>query len=752
MASSELLIKINADAKNAKKAYDDLRAKTEDLEDILKGVAIGAGVAFAALTAEIYFSVKAFDDAQKSAVQLSTALQNQGIYTKDLEDAYKGYADAVQEKTGIDNDAIIKAQAVAQTYLGQTKISKDLTFAIANLAATMGGDLNGAAEKIGRTIGTGTNAFVRSGLTISATATEAERLAKVLEFVRSKSDGLAAQFNKADGYTQALATSFGNLQEKIGERFSPVFAKAREIAIGFFDAISKNQALVDFIVAALAAATAVAGIVAASAFLIPAFFAIKAAALAAGTSLSIAFVGIPLAIGLVVFALTELYLNWKSVMDFVRTSTTFVVTFVTELFGGLSAVVKGVFDHFNVDKIKAGIDQIKNANDKALDAAVAKHQEIAKEEVAIQAQQDADKKKLADKAEAEKKAHQDRLVAIERASMALIQLQNENASTDLIALKTKEIEILKALDSEKTAQEKARLTERLAATQALIIDQQNEDLQRQIEFEKTKRETLEELRAEGVAVDDQFTQEQLAKLRADTQTEKDLNNSVLEERLKKKQQANAQEKADTIKYGADYAKINKALNTDQIKATSDAAGQLVALSNSKNAQLKAIGKAAAITQIGIDTAKGAMAVYANFQTAIPFPPVSIPLGIAAAAALTLYGAERIGQVTGAAEGGLLTGGFPGRDSIPVLAQAGELIAPAKNFEEVVGAVQASRAGPPDNTEMVSLLRSIDQKFSNPQQTVIQGDVSTDQAYIDALVRRISDAVQYRNAQIFGVTA
>ena len=36
------------------------------------------------------------------------------------------------------------------------------------------------------------------------------------------------------------------------------------------------------------------------------------------------------------------------------------------------------------------------------------------------------------------------------------------------------------------------------------------------------------------------------------------------------------------------------------------------------------------------------------------------------------------------------GGIPGMDSIPVLAQQGELVSPAQNFEEVIGSVRAAR--------------------------------------------------------------
>jgi len=45
-----------------------------------------------------------------------------------------------------------------------------------------------------------------------------------------------------------------------------------------------------------------------------------------------------------------------------------------------------------------------------------------------------------------------------------------------------------------------------------------------------------------------------------------------------------------------------------------------------------------------------------------------------------------------AKGGVVTGGISGRDSVPAMLMPGELVAPAKNFDEVVNAVSAQREG------------------------------------------------------------
>jgi TfoX/Sxy family transcriptional regulator of competence genes len=745
--SNDLLIKINADAKNAEKAFDDIRKQSEDLEGQLNKVALVSGAAFAAFTAEIYFSVKAFEEANAASIQLNNSLQNQGIYTKKLSEEYKSFAVAVQAKTGIDDDAITKAQAVAQTFLGQTKITKDLSFAIADLGASMGGDLNAAAEKIARTIGTGTNAFARQGLKISESATEAERYAKVLEFVQAKAGGLAEEFNKADGYSKALTTAFGNLQEEIGGRFAPVVAAARKAAAGFFEVLSNNPVLVDIIASLIAAGVAVAGLATAIAIAVPAFLALKAAVIAFGVASNIAFAGIPIAIGLIVASLTFLALNWNTSLAYIKSISSGVVTFISELFSGLGQVLKGAFT-LDVDKVIAGLQTIKGAYAKGKEDAVQTFQAVTAAQAEEGEKQDAAKKAQADKEAARERQHQANLRGIRQAEIELLRLQNENASATIIDLKTKEIEVLKALDQDKSNAELQLFRDRREIIKGLQDEQNAEDLERQAAFEQIKADAKAELDQKGIEVDTELRTAQLAQLQAQAQSEADIDRQVQSEIITRRTAARNQELLDRKKYGETVAIISKVLGSEEVKGAKSAADDLVQLQNSKNETLKTIGKAAAVANITIGTAESAMNIYRGFAT---IPIVGPALGIVGAAAAVAFGAERISQVTAAADGGLITGGVPGQDSVPALLMPGELVVPKKNFNDVVGAVQGN-ASSEDNSQMVDLLRSIDNKFSNPQQTVIQGDVMADDSFIDSLVKRISDAVEFRNAQIFGVTA
>jgi hypothetical protein len=745
--SNDLLIKISADAANAKKAFDDIKGQTEDLENQLKTVALVSAAAFAAFTAEIYLAESAFREAQKSAIQLTNALQNQGIYTKELEQSYRDYAAVVQEQTGIDNDAVISAQAVAQTYLGQTKITQELTSAIADLGAFMDGDLNGAAEKIARTIGTGTNAFARQGLVISETATESERYAKVLEFVQAKAGGLAADMAQADGNVNRLKTAFGNAQEAIGERFAPVLSAVRGIIAKFFEAFDKYPVLADVAAALITAGTVVTGLIAALALGVPAFTTLTAAVAAFGVSVNIAFVGIPLLIGAVVASLTFLALNWGKTVDFLKATLTGFMVFAQEAFGGLRKIISGAIS-LDPSAINAGVEQLKNSLSRAKEVAVAYYQQAEQIRNYDASQQDAQKKAQADKEANAERQHQANLRNIKLQENALLKLQNENASEELIALKQKEIETLKALDAESNENTRALLADRLVIIREHEAEKQLEEIERRKVFAQALEETKAELAAQGLDSEIQIEDARLAMLQSKAQTEVEIEKQLQEDILKKRIDASNRRLLDAKKYGESYAAINKVLQSDEVQGAKSAADELVKLQSSKSQELKAIGKAAALAQIAIGTAESAMNIYRGFST---IPIVGPALGIAGALAAVAFGGERAGDVIRAADGGLIEGGVAGRDSVPALLMPGELVVPKRNFNDVVNAVQGQNTGGTSNVEILEALRGIAEKIGTVGNNYFYGDLSTDEAFVDNFVKKISDAIEYRNARIYGVT-
>lgn len=127
------------------------------------------------------------------------------------------------------------------------------------------------------------------------------------------------------------------------------------------------------------------------------------------------------------------------------------------------------------------------------------------------------------------------------------------------------------------------------------------------------------------------------------------------------------------------------MDTDAFKAAQGAANELVKLQNSKHKELAAIGKAAAIFQITVQTAQGAISAYSSLA---PIPIVGPALGAVAAAAVIAYGAEQLSTAKGASFA-------VGTPEIPkdmnATVHEGEMIIPA-TFSEAIRSGQLSLSG------------------------------------------------------------
>lgn len=131
------------------------------------------------------------------------------------------------------------------------------------------------------------------------------------------------------------------------------------------------------------------------------------------------------------------------------------------------------------------------------------------------------------------------------------------------------------------------------------------------------------------------------------------------------------------------------------KATTDAlttiTGNFATLQNSKTKELAAFGKASAIAQTTIATYSGATKAAAS---AADIPFVGWALGPLVAASFIAAGLANVASIAGIgfAEGGMMSGGIAGVDSIPAMYQPGELVVPTKNFDEVVDDAASRRSG------------------------------------------------------------
>ena len=336
---------------------------------------------------------------------------------------------------------------------------------------------------------------------------------------------------------------------------------------------------------------------------------------------------------------------------------------------------------------------------------------------------------------------QDRRSALDRievkdAELKKISDEEKKAADDSLKINREQLEALKTIDKLKSenaeleakktrtaveqvqleANEKELVTvqgqfENLRAIQSQnneleAIEQQERDLakieriEEQGEQEAALKAELDELAVEERAVLDEA---EILKAQETILTKRQAEKLAAQEQLKENIERRNKFVKDEEKHGTTVAKLNQFFSSANVSLAKDTADSLVALTQSKNSTLKAIGKAAALTQIGIDTATGALSTFAKINGQLGFPAGPIIGGIAAAA-IVAFGAEKAAAVASAQRGGIVPNGIGGsNDRIPAFLQPGELVVPAPlapDFIQAVGRPEVDNEGRGGETRVV----------------------------------------------------
>lgn len=688
---SELVIKINGDIENFKKALNDAETKTEALSGALASTAKVAGAAFAALTAEILFSAKAYTDGQIAAQRMERSLQNQGIYTKELAENYLEQAGAIQKLVGADDDAVVSMLSLLQAQVGNMKISKEMTEAIVSLSLAKQMDLQATSDLIGKGINGQTMALQKLGIHIEEGLSKQERAARIVELVTQKYGALSTSVEATRPSLAKLNAAFSDVQKQIGEKFAPAVDTVIDGMTRFLQLIGDHKGISEFIAVSIAAGVVVAGLGLAVAVAGIGFLKFKAAVEAAHiatSAMTLAAKGLTAAtgLGLILIVLGEIYLNWSTIWPFMQATFTAFVGNIGPLFSSLGSLMKAAFTFDRAGMSKA-LDEIVAVGVQTAKDFNAKKAELRAADITDEQKQNAQKKALADAENVRLAEQQARELAVLRAKQEALYLETTRASTEVVDLKKQEVTVLEQIADEKNAAIREALVAHHEEIKRIEEDAYNTSIQQVQMAQQMQLGMTAEFQALSEAQQSEFKIRYATELVSQIQTEE----QVRMQAARKKAQLQIQEQNTFLenhrKFGLAYAAINNAMNSEIFQGNKQATGELAQLQTSSNSTLKAIGKAAAITQIAIKTAESAMNIYAGWST-IPF--IGPALGVAGAAAAVAFGAERIGAVLAAADGGMITGGIPGVDSVPVMAMQGELVAPTQNFEEVIGSVRAQR--------------------------------------------------------------
>lgn len=697
MVDNELIIEIRGSAKEFNEALEVVKKGASDLESQLKVLGIISGAAFALSTVEVGLATEAYGKQEIAVNALTQAMQTQGVFSSELKDQYVETAEALEKKTGVDSAAILSGQALLQSMIGQIPITDELTKATVDLSARTGIDLNSAFKEVGQAVDGHAGRLAAMGIQVDLTVDRQTRLKQITEQLAGQFDGAAESQTRGLGSIKLLHAAYDDLQKKIGEEFAPVVTRGIEVLTKLFNTISENHALVDLIVSLTAAGVVIGGLGTAVTLGGLAFLKLKEALEAARIAMSameIVTKGLigATGIGLLVIILSEVYLNWGKIWPAMQGIFVAFVNNISSLAAGIGKILFGAFT-FRLDYFQQGLDQIKAAFSKGIQdfqsASEKGHKNLESEQQAHEERQSATMRAFASKREALRRDEENRRIAAINAENQLVLAQANKESDAMIALKKEEAELFKKIASDQFKAVRSQLQAALADNRKLQEEQAKTDIAQAQAYNDRSLKESQRYQQLSDKQRDIFNLKNKKALQSSIDTRELADQKAAQKELQDQIASHNQLLQDEIEYGEAYAQINQAMHTKVFEGSGKAFGELANLQNSSNATLKSIGKAAAIANIVIKTSESAMNIFAGFST---IPIIGPALGTAAAAAAIAYGAEQIGQVTAAAQGGLITGGVPGRDSVPALLMPGELVAPEKSFDEVVNAVAFQRAG------------------------------------------------------------
>jgi hypothetical protein len=203
-------------ADNQKEATLLLKIKTageeafDTVKDKMAMVATAAAAVAAAVVAFVAKGVQAFREQEEATNKLNQAMANAGVYSEELSKNYQDQASALQKVTLFGDEAILAAQATIQAQIGQTKITSELTRSTLDFAQAMGMDASSAANAIGKTIGTSTNALARYGIELKEGMTSQQKMTAVMTQLNQKFGGQAEAAGRGLGIpSPALAAGSG---------------------------------------------------------------------------------------------------------------------------------------------------------------------------------------------------------------------------------------------------------------------------------------------------------------------------------------------------------------------------------------------------------------------------------------------------------------------------------------------------------------------------------------------------------------
>lgn len=358
-------------------SLDNFKGSVEKMEPAFKKMAAAGTAGFAAITGAVVISLNAYADAERAQRQLEHAVIDVSKGTKEQAKAISDLTDALQEKVGIDGDALKMGAAQLSTFGLQSKTVVALTKSLADLTVNQNG-VNASADQYVQSANVMAKAlngqfgvleksgirFTETQQNIILTGTESEKAAALIEGLNQNLRETTDTLSGVDVSFARAQRSFGEMQESFGKSFAPLLESLSQaltpIITAMGDWIEQNPELarnITLVVAGLFALVAVLGTVG---LVLPAIIGGFSAA-AAVIGFLVSPIGLAMvAIAALVAAGWWMYNNWDKIVGGLK-----------EVLNDLRGVWDAVIDYLSDkmlqfanwvnDKVQAVINAIKSA-------------------------------------------------------------------------------------------------------------------------------------------------------------------------------------------------------------------------------------------------------------------------------------------------------------------------------------------------------------------------------------------------------
>lgn len=225
---------VSGGLKNTSASVAGFQKNVADMQPVFKNMAVIGTASFAAITGAAMYSVNAYADAERAQRQLEHAVIDVSKGTKEQAQAISDLTDTLQNKSGIDGDALKMGAAQLSTFGLQSASVVNLTKSLADLTVNQSGvnassdQYISSANAIAKALKGQFGVLEKSGIRFTDAqqkmilyGTEAEKVAAInsglAQNLRETTDTLGG----VDAATARATRSLGEIAESIGKALEP---------------------------------------------------------------------------------------------------------------------------------------------------------------------------------------------------------------------------------------------------------------------------------------------------------------------------------------------------------------------------------------------------------------------------------------------------------------------------------------------------------------------------------------------------